>query len=293
VSRPRLVLGVDTLCWHQRLEHHELSLEACAQEAADAGASFLQLSLHHAGERGTAALEALARRAGDIGLHILASGDPLGGAHRGESPAAATARMEHWLERAAALGSPILRVASGFYRADLAHRPGAIEDERRWMIDALQGALPASRAAGIKLLVENHSDFTAAEYRALLEATDFEVGVFLDLINPVSALDDPEPVVRALAPLAGAGHIKDYALESIWTEGGYHRRGFTVCWRYPGEGVADLQGLLAALGDGLAERELHLSVEGLDSRAGVADQVQRLRRSFALVREHAASDQEE
>jgi sugar phosphate isomerase/epimerase len=293
MSRPRLVLGADTLCWHQRLEHEELSLEACAQEAADAGAAFLQLSLHHVRERGTAALDELARRAGDMGLYILASGDPLGGAHRGEAPAAATARMEEWLERAAALGSPILRVASGFYRADLAHRPGAIEAERHWMIDALEGALPAARAAGIKLLVENHSDFTAAEYRSLLEATGFEVGVFLDLINPVSALDDPEPVVRALAPLAAAGHVKDYSLESIWTEGGYHRRGFSVCWRYPGEGVADLAGLLAALGDGLGERELHLSVEGLDNRAGVADQIQRLRRSFALVREHAAPDQED
>jgi len=288
-----LVLGADTLCWHQRLEQGELSLEACAQEAADAGAAFLQLSLHHARDRGTAALETLARRAGDLGLRVLASGDPLGGAHRGEAPEAAAARMQEWLERAAALRSPILRVASGFYRADLAHRPGAIEAERRWMIDALHGALPAARAAGIKLLVENHSDFTAAEYRSLLDATGFEVGVFLDLINPVSALDDPQLVVRALAPLAGAGHVKDYALESVWTEGGYHRRGFTVHWRYPGEGVADLPGLLGALGDGLAGRELHLSVEGLDNRAGVADQSDRLRRSLALVREHAAPGEEE
>ena len=275
-----LTLGADTLCWHLRLEHRDLTLEECFAEAADAGASFVQLSLHHAREHATERLPGLARRAGDLGLELLASGDPLGGAHRGESPAAAAARMEQWLERAAALGSPILRVASGFYRADLAARPGAIEAEREWTIEALGAALPAARAAGIVLAIENHSDFTVAEYRSILAAAG-DVKVFLDLINPVSALEGPEPMVRALAPLAVAGHVKDYALDSIWTEGQYHRRGFNVLWRYPGEGVADLRSLLAALG----ERDLHISVEGLDNRADRRDQVERLRRSLALVRE--------
>ena len=210
---------------------------------------------------------------------MLASGDPLGGAHRGEAPAAAATRVEGWLERAAALGSPILRVASGFYRADLAGVPGAIEAERGWTIEALGAALPAARAAGIVLAIENHSDFTVAEYRSILEAVD-GVRVFLDVINPVSALEDPEPVVRGLAPLAVAGHVKDYALESVWTDGRYHRRGFDVRWRYPGEGVADLPALLAALGD----RDLHISVEGLDNRADVRDQVERVGRSLALLR---------
>jgi sugar phosphate isomerase/epimerase len=274
-----LVLGADTLCWHLRLEHRDLTLDECLQEAAEAGARFVQLSLHHAREIETRQLPALSRRAGDLGLELLASGDPLGGAHRGEPPATATERVEGWLERAAALGSPILRVASGFYRADLAARPGAIEAEREWTIEALGGALPTARAAGIVIAIENHSDFTVAEYRSILEATG-DVKVFLDLINPVSALEDPEPIVRALAPLAVAGHVKDYALESIWTEGRYHRRGFNVLWRYPGEGVADLRVLLAALGGG----DLHISVEGLDNRADRRDQVDRLHRSLTLVR---------
>jgi sugar phosphate isomerase/epimerase len=274
-----LVLGADTLCWHLRLEHRDLTLERCFEEAAEAGARFVQLSLHHAREIDVGKLPGLARRAGDLGLELLVSGDPLGGAHRGEPPAAATARVEGWLERAAALGSPILRVASGFYRADLAARPGAIEAEREWTIEALGGALPAARAAGIVLAIENHSDFTVAEYRSILDATG-DLRVFLDLINPVSALEDPEPTVRALASAAVAGHVKDYALESIWTEGRYHRRGFNVLWRYPGEGVADLRALLAALG----ARDLHLSVEGLDNRADRRDQIERLRRSLTLVR---------
>jgi sugar phosphate isomerase/epimerase len=161
---PRVVLGADTLCWHLRLEQRELSLEEAFAEAAEAGAAFVQLSLHHARDVATGDLPALARRAGEMGLGLLASGDPLAGAHRGEPVATATARVEEWIERAAALGSPILRVASGFYRADLADRPEAIEAERRWTVEALGGALGSARAAGIRLAIENHSDFTVSEY---------------------------------------------------------------------------------------------------------------------------------
>jgi hypothetical protein len=50
----------------------------------------------------------------------------------------------------------------------------------------------------------------------------------------VSAFEDPVPVVARLAPLAAAGHIKDYELVSIQTDDAYHRRGFSVIWRYPG-----------------------------------------------------------
>jgi sugar phosphate isomerase/epimerase len=290
VRPPRLVLGADTLCWHLRLEHRELTLEEAFAEAAEAGAAFMQLSLHHARDRSTDDLPALARRASDLGLRVLASGDPLAGAHRGESVAVATARVEGWIERAAALGSPILRVASGFYRADLAGRPEAIETERVWTVEALGGALESARDAGVRLAIENHSDFTVAEYGSILrELGSEDVGVFLDLINPISALDDPVTVVRGLAPLAVAGHVKDYELRSIWTEGRYHRRGFSVLWRYPGEGAADLPALLDALAEGLSGRELHLSVEGLDNTADVADQVDRLRASLALLRDLTAT----
>jgi sugar phosphate isomerase/epimerase len=277
-----LILGADTLCWHQRLETADVTLEECLAEAAEAGARFVQLSLHHARDRSTEELPRLAQRAADLGLELLASGDPLDGAHRGEATAAAAARIDGWLERAAALGSPILRLASGFYRADLAARPGAIEAERAWTIEAIGAAIPAARAAGIVLAIENHSDFTLGEYGSILDAVP-DLRVFLDLINPVSALEDPLHAVRDLAPRSVAGHIKDYSLESIWTEGRYHRRGFEVRWRYPGEGVADLPRLLRALESTLGGRTFRLSVEGLDNTADRRDQIGRLRDSFALV----------
>jgi sugar phosphate isomerase/epimerase len=281
----RVILGADTLCWHLRLETGDIGLEQVLDETASAGAEYLQLTLHHARERSVDDLARLARRADDLGLRILASGDFLGGARFGDEPSVAAERVNGWLERAVALGSPILRVTSGFYRADLATQPGAIEAERRWVIEALRAALPAVRDARVTLALENHADFSASEYRSIFHAVaDEQVGVFLDVINPVAALEDPVPVVQELAPFAVAGHVKDFELESIQTEGGYHRRGFSVLYRYPGEGVANLAAIWSALGTALQGRELRLAVEGLDNRADVRDQVERLRGSFEHLR---------
>jgi sugar phosphate isomerase/epimerase len=282
---PRLVLGADSLCWHLRLETHDIGLERVLEESASAGAQYLQLTLHHARERSVEDLGRLARRADELGLRVLASGDFLGGARFGDEPRVAAERVKAWLQRADALGSPLLRVTSGFYRADLAARPDAIEAERRWVIEALAASLPAVRDAGVTLALENHADFTAAEYRSIVEAVaDEHVRVFLDVINPVAALEDPAPVVAALAPFAVAGHVKDFELESIQTEGGYHRRGFSVLYRYPGEGIADLPRIWSALAAGLGARELPIAVEGLDNLADVRDQAERLRRSFEHLR---------
>lgn len=283
---PRLSLGVDTLCWHLRLEAGDLSLEELLEEASQAGAEYVQLTLHHARGRAPAELSRLAERAGDLGLRVLASGDFLGGARFGDPPQAAVERVDGWLERAVALGSPILRVTSSFYRADLAAVPGAIEAERLWVIEALGAALPGARDAGVTLALENHSDFTAAEYRSILEAVgDERAAMFLDVINPVAALEDPVPVVEELAPSAVAGHVKDFVLESIHNDDGYHRRGFSVLYRYPGEGVADLPALWSALAAGLGGRKLPLAVEGLDNRRDLRDQVERLRSALERLRQ--------
>ena len=92
-----------------------------------------------------------------------ASGDFLGQARNGDAPELGIARVDGWLERATALGSPVLRLVSGFYRAELMGRPEVIEAERRYVVAVLRGSLPAADAAGVALLVENHSDFTDGE----------------------------------------------------------------------------------------------------------------------------------
>jgi sugar phosphate isomerase/epimerase len=269
----RLVLGADTLCWHARLEAGETDLDGVLAEAREAGAAFVQLNLHHARALDDRALADLARRAEREGLRLLASGDFLQDDGR--------ERVARWVHRAAVLGSPILRVASGFYRADLAGRPDLIAAQADHVVAVLGDSLDVAAAAGVRLLLENHSDFTAAEYVDIVERVG-DVGVFLDMINPVSSFEDPAPVIERLAPLSPAGHVKDYELVSDFVADGYHRRGFAVRWCYPGEGVADLGVLLDAVLDE-ADGELLLSVEGLDNSAGVSDQVDRLRASLRLL----------
>jgi sugar phosphate isomerase/epimerase len=269
----QLVLGADTLCWHARLEAGEVDVDGVIAEARQAGAGFVQLNLHHARALGDRALADLARRAEGEGLRLLASGDFLQGDAR--------ERVAQWVHRAALIGSPILRVASGFYRADLAGRPDLIAAQADHVVAVLGDSLDVAADAGVRLLLENHSDFTAAEYVEIVERIG-DVGVFLDMINPVSSFEDPAPVIERLAPLAPAGHVKDYELVSDFVDDGYHRRGWALRWRYPGEGVADLPTLLGAL-LGAAVGEFLLSVEGLDNAAGVADQVDRLRASLDAV----------
>jgi sugar phosphate isomerase/epimerase len=280
-----IVLGVDTLCWHLLLERRELTVEQVFEQAAQLGCASVQLNLHHVRERPAAEIPRLRERAGGLGLRLLASGDFLGQARNGDEPAVGVGRVERWLEQSVALGSPVLRVASGFYRADLMAAPELIERERRYVITVLELSLSRATGAGVRLLLENHSDFTVAEYRSIvLELGREKVGVFLDLINPIAALEDPLPVVEELAHFAAAGHVKDYLFRSIQTDDAYHRRGFQVLYRYPGEGVAPLAALIAALRRGVADRDFSLSIEGLDNHAGVHDQVERLRPSLALLR---------
>jgi hypothetical protein len=65
---------------------------------------------------------------------------------------------------------------------------------------------------------------------------------------------------------------------------GYHRRGFAVHYRYPGEGVAPLDRLVPALVAAADGCELCLTVEGLDNRVDIDDQRARLAPSLALLR---------
>jgi sugar phosphate isomerase/epimerase len=284
-----ILLGADTLCWHLRLERAGLPVADVLDDASELGCECLQVNLHHVRALALDELDALAERAAGAGLTLLASGDFLGEARHGDGEDVGVERIRGWLERAAALRSPILRVVSGFYRAELLGRPELVEVERRYVIEVLRRAVPAARAAGITLLLENHSDFTADEYASIVAAVGpADVGVFLDLINPIAALDEPVPVIERLAPLARAGHVKDYVFRSLPTDDGYHRRGFEVLYRYPGEGVADLAALVAALRRGLGERRFWLTVEGLDNRPDVADQRERLGASLALLRELVA-----
>jgi sugar phosphate isomerase/epimerase len=282
----KVALGVDSLCWHMRLASGAITLERVLADAASLGAPVVTLNLHHVRERSVSELGRLHGRAHSLGLRLLAQGDFIGSPRLGDDVSAGVTRIDEWVERAAALESPSLRLVSGFYRAELARKPELIEAERRYVSEVLARASERARAAGVRLLLENHSDFTVDEYERIVRDVGRDrMGVFLDLINPLVTFDDPTRAIERLAPLASSGHIRDFELRSIQQPDNYHRRGFEVLSRYPGEGVAPVAALVTKLVQVVGDRPYDLLIEGLDSRAEVDDQVERLGPAMAYLRE--------
>lgn len=268
-----------------RLEAGAISVEQVLDDAASLGAGVIAVNLHHVRDRSSPQLVELASHAASFGIRLLASGDFVGSPRHGDEPSVGVDRIARWLEGALALGSPTLRLASGFYRADLAGQPQLIDREREYVTEVLRRASLHAGTAGVRLILENHSDFTIDEYeRIVQEVGEDKVGVFLDLINPIMTFDDPFRAIATLAPLAKSGHIRDYELLSVLQPDGYHRRGFDVRYRYPGEGVAPIRSLIQALVGTVGDRPYDLLVEGLDSQADVDDQHERLAAAMLHLR---------
>lgn len=280
-----IMLGVDTLTYHCRLEAGDITHAALFSEIAGLGAQFVQLNTYHLRNYSPQDVEELRGLAEGLGLGITLAGTMVGRASEG-STRPGVERVREWLGLARALGSPFMRVSSGFYRSELMGQQDAIHAELRYVCDVLGRATDESDGEPVQVLIENHSDFTPDEYAELIETVGpSRLGVFLDIINPVSMLLDPLPVVRRLVPWAVAGHAKDYRLVSHYVEDKFHRRGFDVQWCYPGEGVADLTALIGALKAGISHHPYYLSIEGLDNYPDRADQRDRLTNSLALLRE--------
>ncbi|OLT15460.1 hypothetical protein BJF78_01910 [Pseudonocardia sp. CNS-139] len=279
-----IVLGVDTLSYHCRLVTGDISLEDAMREIADLGASFVQFNAVHVKDRDQDGLEALRALAVALGLEITLSGDVVGRAGGGDDVCSGVERIKGWVELAETIGSPFVRVSSGFYRNELLAHPERIAVEQQYVTDTLRRAV-TDVPGDVQILLENHSDFTSEEYTQIIRAVGSDrVAVFLDVINPISALQDPLPVIKELAPLAPAGHAKDFRIESRYVEDRFHRRGFDVQWCYPGEGVADLRSAMAVLAATERSAPYRLSVEGLDNYPDVADQRRRLTASLEVLR---------
>jgi sugar phosphate isomerase/epimerase len=278
-------LGVDTLCYHCRLEAGEISLEEVLTEARELGADFVQINTYHVRKRELSYLASLRATAADLGLSLCCAGDFLGAARRGDQVSEGVRRVLDWAGQAEAMGSPYVRVASGFYRHELMDKPEVIRQEQAFVTEVLQKSVSELGGAPVRPVLENHSDFTADEYVQIVRAVGPDaMGVFLDVINPITMLADPSAVVARLLPWASAGHVKDYRFQSVFVEDFFHRRGWNVEYVYPGEGVADLRSLIGQIAADTRQGPYWLSVEGLSNYPGLADQKYRLQASFQLLR---------
>jgi sugar phosphate isomerase/epimerase len=169
-------------------------------------------------------LDALARHANGLGVSLEVG-------TRGVRPD----HVRRYLEIAARLGSPILRVVVD--RA--AHQPAPDE-----IVALLAPKERLFRDAGITLAIENHERLPAATFAAIVRRLGVEwVGICLDTVNSLGALEGPDIVLDALAPLAVNLHVKDFDVVRS-----NRSLGFSVEGRPVGQGRLDLPRLFDAVG---------------------------------------------
>jgi len=139
-----------------------------------------------------------------------------------------------YLDLAVQFDAPILRTVID----TPTHKPN-----REEILLSLRQVLPAFSAQGVTLAIENHDRFRA---RALLELVQIldspAVGICLDTVNSLGALEGPEVVVTTLAPHVVSLHAKDMVIQRC-----NHNMGFMVEGRPVGQGQLDWPWILQTL----------------------------------------------
>lgn len=106
---------------------------------------------------------------------------------------------------------------------------------------ALEKVNPVLRKHGLRLAVENHKDWLAAELADLLRGLGSEwIGACLDLGNNLALLETSELVTEILAPFTLTVHVKDMATQDM-------EEGFLLSEVPLGQGVLNLPALISAL----------------------------------------------
>jgi len=145
-----------------------------------------------------------------------------------------TDHLHSYLEIAAYFGSPILRVVVDSHD----HHPTPDE-----VVSLVRSTLPALKAAGITLAIENHDRFKARILADIIRTLDDpHVGICLDTVNSFGALEGPDVVVAALAPYVVNLHLKEFVVRRS-----PHNMGFEVTGAPAGQGMLDVSWLLKTL----------------------------------------------
>jgi len=142
----------------------------------------------------------------------------------------------NYLRLARLLGSPILRVV-----VDTPHSHPS-DDE---VVARIREFVPELERNEVVLAIENHDRFTAQCLALIVERINSSfVGVCLDTVNTLGALQGPEVVVDALAPWTVNLHIKDFTISRV-----DHLMGFLVEGCPAGQGMLDVPWLLRRISE--------------------------------------------
>lgn len=143
--------------------------------------------------------------------------------------------IANFLRIAKTLGSPILRVVIDHQ----GHEPSIDE-----IVNLLKPFGEEFISAKIKLAIENHDRLTCAQFNEIIDRTGSDwIGICLDTVNSMGAVEAPNTVIPALAPRAINVHMKDF--EVVRTNG---QMGFTIRGTALGQGRLNVKEVIAAVG---------------------------------------------
>jgi sugar phosphate isomerase/epimerase len=181
-----------------------------------------------------------------------------------------------WIEAAARMGHDLLRITAGS-PASRGDEPADVLVER--LVGPTRRAADRAADLGIRLALENHGDLRVRDILALMDAVDRPgtLGVCLDNVNLIRVGDDMAEGTRAFAPHTMLVQLKD------------HQPGDPTVWGGPvctalGEGIADLDGLIAILSD--AGFNGPVCVELASLGPSDVDELAMIDRSVAWLRAH-------
>lgn len=196
----------------------------------------------------------LLRKAQALGIGLVQFGDnlPLTGL-----PGRELDECLAWAENshiAIELGTRGLDESNLLAHLDLARRVGAPfvrlvvdaagnEPSPQEVVQRLRSVVEQFAGAGIALGIENHDRFTARMLAGIIDQLGPErVGVVLDTVNSLGALEGPETVVSTLAPYTLNLHVKDFVIERVPSQMGFIVTGCPV-----GQGRLDVPWVLERL----------------------------------------------
>ena len=115
--------------------------------------------------------------------------------------------MTQWVDVAAKLGAPVLRVFDGKVMPAGVPKPTVMD----WIVDGIQRCVTAGEARGVMIVLQNHNDAlkVAADYleiRKRIPSTWF--GLNVD-IGSLRTTDDPYAEIALLAPYAYTWQVKE------------------------------------------------------------------------------------
>jgi len=145
-----------------------------------------------------------------------------------------------YLDIAVLFGSPILRVVVD---------EAGCEPSPAQIVSLLGRHEAGFRRAGVTLAIENHDRLSSAVLAGIIESLGQEwVGICLDTVNSLGALEGPDLVIQRLGPLAVNLHVKDFVIIRSNANMGFDVRGCPV-----GAGRLDLERLFRSVGGPLRE----------------------------------------